>query len=154
MGCCEAGPFPVAKSDRQVDVGGIEAFVVGGGDYPHLSIGDVLGELAKPRHQPDLGKIVAASDGQRPFTLPLLERGEYVADMTEPGTYRIRKPLPCRGQLEPISVACEEAKSGCAFYGGYVASHGRGGNAELGARRGEVFMPGGNLKYDQGIYRR
>src|SRR5580692_11271721 len=115
MGRREAGPFPVAKSNRQVDIGGIESFVVGGGYDAHLSIGDVLGELAKPRHQPDLGKIVAACDGQRPLTLPLFERGEHVADMPEAGTYRIRKALPCRSQLEPVSVAREEAETGFAF---------------------------------------
>src|SRR5580698_10579281 len=88
MGGREAGPLPVAKSDRQVDIGCIETFVAGGGYDPYLSIADVFGELTKARHQPDLREVVAAGDGQHPLTAPLFERGEHIAHVPEPGSDR------------------------------------------------------------------
>src|ERR1700691_2702214 len=151
MGSREAGPLPVAKSDRQVDVVCIETFVAGGGDDPYLSIADVFGELTKARHQPNLGEVVAACDGERPLALPLCERGEHIAYMPESGTYRVSQALSRRSQFEPVSVALEEGESGFAFHSGDVATDGRGGNAELGACRGEILMPGGDFEHDQGI---
>ena len=65
VGGREARPIPIAKSNRQVDIGCIETFVGRGGDDPHLPVVDVFGELAKSRHEPNLGEVVAARDGQR-----------------------------------------------------------------------------------------
>src|SRR5271156_1484367 len=151
MGGRESGPLPIAKSDRQVNIVCIETFVAGGGYDPYLSIADVFGELTKARHQPNLGEVVAAGDGQRPFTLALFEGGEHITHVPEPGTYRVSQALSRRGQLEPVSVAHEEAETGFSLHGGDVATDRRSGNAELGARRREILMPGGDFEHDQGI---
>ena len=152
MGGREAGPLPVAKSDRQIDIGCIETFVGGGGDDPHLPIVDVFGELAKPRHQPNLGEVVAACDGQRRVCVSrCLSDGEHIAHVPESGPYRIRQALSRRGQLEPVSVAREEGEAGFALDGGDVTTDRRGGNAELGARRRQILMPGGDFEHDQRI---
>src|ERR1700722_9534979 len=151
MGGRETGPLAIAKSDRQVDIGCIET-IVGGGRYdPYLSIVDVFGELAKARHQPVLGKVVAAGDGQRRFIPPLLEQGEYIVHMPQSGTYRVSQALSRRGQLETVSISREEAESGFALHSGNVTTDGRSGNAELGTRRREILMPGGDFEHDQGI---
>src|SRR5271170_4878613 len=115
MGSREARPLPVAKSNRQVNIGRIETFVGRGGYDPYLSIVDVFGELTKARHQPNLGEVVAACDGQRLFTVPLFERGEHIAHVPEPGTYRVRQALSRRSQLKPVSVAREEGEAGFAL---------------------------------------
>ena len=85
------------------------------------------------------------------ITLPLLERGQHIAHVPEPGTYRVRQALSRRSQLEPVSVAREESEAGFAFDGGDVTADRRGGNAELGARRGQISMPGGDFEHDQRI---
>ena len=87
------------------------------------------------------------------FALPLFERREHIAHMPESGTYRVGQALSRRGQLEPVSVAREKAEAGFALYGGDVTTDRRSGNAELGARRREISMPGGDFEHDQGIDR-
>jgi hypothetical protein len=151
MGGRESGPLPVAKSDRQINIGCIESFVAGGGDDSHLSIADVFGEFTKARHQPNLGEVVAAGDGQRPFTLPLFERTEHIAHMPESGAYRVSQALSRCGQLEPVPVALEEAEAGFALDRGDVTTDRGSGNAELGTRRRQILVPGSDFEHDQGI---
>ena len=87
------------------------------------------------------------------LTLPLFERGEHIAHVPESGPYRVRQALSRRGQLEPVSVAHEKAEAGFALYGGDVTTDRRSGDAELGARRGEILMPGGDFEHDERIDR-
>ncbi len=85
------------------------------------------------------------------LTAPLFERGEHIAHVPEPGPYRVRQALSRRGQLEPVSVADEKTEAGFALYGGDVTTDRRRRNAELGARRGEILMPGGDFEHDERI---
>jgi hypothetical protein len=94
---------------------------------------------------------VAACDGQRPFSLPLFERGEHIAHVPESGAYCVRQTLPRRGQLKPVSVAPEQAEAGFAFHGGDVTTDRRSGDAEFGTRRSEILMPGGHFEHDERI---
>jgi hypothetical protein len=71
--------------------------------------------------------------------------------MPQSGTYRVSQALSRRGQLETVSISREEAESGFALHSGNVTTDGRGGNAELGTRRREILMPGGDFEHDQGI---
>ena len=86
------------------------------------------------------------------FSLPLFERGEHITHVPESGPYRVRQPLSCRGQLEPVSVAHEKAEAGFALHGGDVTTDRGSGNAEFGARRREILMPGGDFEYDERIH--
>jgi hypothetical protein len=88
------------------------------------------------------------------IALPLFERGEHIAHMPESGTYRVSQALSRRGQLEPVAVAREEAEAGFALHGGDVTADRGSGNAELGTRRRQILMPGGDFEHDQGIDRR
>jgi hypothetical protein len=71
--------------------------------------------------------------------------------MPESGTDGVSQALSRCSQLEPVSVAREEGKAGLAFHCGDVAADRRRGNAQLGACRGEILMPGGDFEHDQGV---
>lgn len=111
----KASPLPIAETDRQIDIGSIETLVGCCGDDAQLSIFEMLGKLAKSRHEPILGEVVAACHGQRRIGLPLLQRRQHISYVTESSPYRIREALAGRGQLEAVPVALEESKPGFAL---------------------------------------
>jgi len=121
----EAGPFPVAETNRQIDIGGVETFIARSGDDAQLSIVNTLGEFAKSRHQPILGEVVAACDGQRRIGLALLQRREHIAYVAESSPYRIGEALADGSQLEAVTVALEKRKSGFSLDRGDVTADGR-----------------------------
>jgi hypothetical protein len=151
MNGLKAGPFPAAETDRQIDIGGVETFVGRSGYDAQLSIVNTLGELAKPRHKPILGEVVAACDRQRRIRLPLLQRRQHIAYVTEASPYRIREALAGRSQLEAVTVALEESKTGFALHRRDMTADRRGRDTELGARRRQISMPGGDFEYDERV---
>ena len=148
----ESRPISIAETYRQVDVGGIEVFIRGGRDHPQLPIVEELGEFPKSRHQPILRKVVTAGDGECAIDVPLFERGQHVAHVTQARADRIGQPLTGRRQFEPVAVANEQDESRLAFDRRHVAAHGGGGNAQLSAGRGQIAMPRGRLENDQRIH--
>ena len=64
---------------------------------------------------------------------------------------RIREALSGRGQFEAVTVAREQDESRFALDGRDVTADRGSGDAELGARRGQISMPGGDFEHDQRI---
>jgi hypothetical protein len=68
--------------------------------------------------------------------------------VTEASSYRIREALAGRSQLEAVTVALEESKPGFALDRRDMTADRRGRDTELGARRRQISMPGGDFEYD------
>lgn len=141
------------EADRHVDQRVVIGAVIRGGDQPHVAIRHLGTQRAKARHQPEIGDVVGAGDGDRRVGA-CAEIVQHVADMAETDADRVGELLPVWRHREVPAGAREQLDAEIALEIGDVPTDRRLSDTELARRRGEAAETGRYLEHRERIQKR
>ena len=144
----------MTEADREVDRGVLVGAMIGGGDQSQLAVRDLAAQRAETRHQPEIGHVVGAGDGDHRIGPGGAHLVRDAADMAEPDADGVRQSSSLGRHREAPAGADEQRKREEALEVGDMAADRRLRDAELAGGGGEAAGAGSDFEHRERIQKR